>query len=416
LSIKTDAGKAKTKIDHRLFTGKSLYQSSYALWNTAMEFNASVAIWCLPGSGDLNFLIDFSTQQQAATLDIQSGTSGFAVSPFVNPSGRRTYFLKPHIQFGFKNNSEEITIKSSAEAPPAFWQSLQEHLNEPRQIIEAHQKQQADSGLSEDRSHFLNLVNKALKLIDGNSLEKVVIARTLTRPLTKRFDLIRLLCCLSSTHPDTFVSLISIPGLGTWVGASPEMLIEVSTGKQFRTVSLAGTQAYPMDASLSEAVWKQKEIEEQAMVSRFIVAQFKSIRLREFQETGPRSIRAGSLIHLKSEYHVDFQAAPYPRLGDIMLQLLHPTSAICGMPRQAAQDFLSSYEDLERGLYGGFLGPVNMQGESQLYVNLRCIQLSPTQVTYYSGAGITHDSEAEKEWLETELKSKTLQEVVDACQ
>jgi isochorismate synthase len=234
--------------------------------------------------------------------------------------------------------------------------------------------------------------------------------------LAKPINLISLFCLLNKKQPDAFISLISIPDLGTWIGASPELLMEIDSNKQFHTVSLAGTQAYPIDSPLSEAVWKQKEIEEQAMVSRFIVAQFKSIRLREFQETGPRTIRAGSLIHLKSEYHVDMKAVPYPRLGDIMLQLLHPTSAICGMPRQVAQDFISAHEDLQRGLYGGFLGPVNIHGESQLYVNLRCMQLAHSQVTYYSGAGITHDSVAENEWLETELKNQTLQEIVNACQ
>ena len=413
MSIKTDAGKTKPEVNPSLFAGKSFYQSSYALWNAAIELQASVVIWRLPHSNDLNLLIDFSTQHPPGPLDIQCGESGFAVSPFVNPDSGKSFFLHPHVQLKFHDNA--IAIESSAEAPTTFWELVKQHLTAPQDYLTSHQ-QQLETGLSEDRTHFLNLVNDALKLINCNKLEKVVVARTLKRPLPKQFDLINLLSCLSSGCPDAFVSLVSMPDFGTWMGASPEMLMELSADKQFRTVSLAGTQAYPKDAPLSDAVWKQKEIEEQAMVSRFIVAQFKSIRLREFQEKGPRSIRAGSLIHLKSEYDVDLKAVHHPRLGDIMLQHLHPTSAICGMPRQAAQEFISSHEDLERGLYGGFLGPINMRGESQLYVNLRCMQLSHAQVTYYSGAGITHDSVAEKEWQETELKSKTLQEVVDACQ
>ncbi len=412
MSIKTDAGNTKATINHSLFTGKSFYQLSSALWSAAIDMHASVAIWRPPHINDLNLLIDFTAQPQTDTLDIQRGEKGFAVSPFVNPNSDKTYFFRPHIQVIFQEN--EVIVNSTSEVPEAFWGLFRQYLLRPKKILHAHQAQPLKLGLSEDKIHFINQVDNALKLINSELLEKVVISRTLGQSLSKQLDLIKLLCRLSSRHLDAFISLISIPDLGTWMGASPELLVEVNTAKIFRTVSLAGTQAYPMDASLSDAVWTQKEIEEQAIVSRYIVAQFKSIRLREFQETGPRSIRAGSLIHLKSEYHVDLKALPYPRLGDTMLQLLHPTSAVCGMPKHAAQDFISSHEDLERGLYGGFLGPVNMQGKSQLYVNLRCMQISSTQVVYYSGAGITHDSVAEKEWQETELKIKTLQDVVNA--
>ena len=412
--VKTDAGDVKTKITHRLFSTQSFYQSLCALWNTAIELQSAAAIWRLPHTSDLNVLVDFSTQYETAPLDIQSRVSGFAVSPFVNPDGGKTLLLRPGLQIKF--HGKEISVESENKIPPRFWESLEMHLFEPHKILEGYQGCQPETDLGEDKNHFLELVNNALNLIESNKLEKVVVARTCKQPLGKNLDPIYLLWRLSNRHPDAFVSLVSIPGLGTWMGASPEMLMEVNHGKQFRTVSLAGTQAYPIDAPLSEAVWKQKEIEEQAMVSRFIVAQFKSIRLREFQETGPRSVRAGSLIHLKSEYHVDLEAVPFPRLPDIMLRLLHPTSAICGMPRKVAQNFISSHERFARQLYGGFLGPINVHGKSQLYVHLRCMQLFHSQVIYYSGAGITHDSVAEKEWLETELKIKTLQEVVDACQ
>jgi len=412
LSIKTDAGNTKATINHSLFTGRSFYQLSSALWSAAIDMHATVAIWRLPHTNDLNLLIDFTAQPQPGTLDIQSGKNGFAVSPFVNPKSDNSYFFRPHIHIIFQEN--KVIVHPTDEAPEAFWGLFKLYLLKPKKALQVHQAQPVKLGLSEDQIHFIKQVDSALKLINSKLLEKVVISRTLEQSLSKQLDLITLLCRLSDRHRDAFISLISIPDLGTWMGASPELLVEVNTAKFFRTVSLAGTQAYPMDAPLSEAVWTQKEIEEQAIVSRYIVAQFKSIRLREFQETGPRSIRAGSLIHLKSEYHVDLKALPYPRLGDIMLQLLHPTSAICGMPKQTAQDFIASHEDLERGLYGGFLGPVNIQGRSQLYVNLRCMQISPTQVVYYSGAGITHDSVAEKEWQETELKIKTLQDVVNA--
>ena len=168
-----------------------------------------------------------------------------------------------------------------------------------------------------------------------------------------------------------------------------------------------------MDKDLSEAAWNQKEIEEQAMVSRYIIEQFKIIRLREFIETGPRSVRAGNMIHLKTEYTVDLKKVHFPELGTIMLNLLHPTSAVCGMPKFSSLRFITANEHLNREFYSGYLGPVNMKGMSRLYVNLRCMQILRTRAVLYAGAGITHDSIPEKEWEETALKCQTLLDVMN---
>jgi isochorismate synthase len=149
------------------------------------------------------------------------------------------------------------------------------------------------------------------------------------------------------------------------------------------------------------------------MVSRYIIEQFKTIRLREFVETGPRSVRAGNMIHLKTEFNVDLNEVHFPELGTVMLNLLHPTSAVCGMPKFSALRFITANEHLNREFYSGYLGPVNMDGNTRLYVNLRCMQILRTRAVLYAGAGITHDSIPEKEWDETTLKCQTLLDVMN---
>ena len=149
------------------------------------------------------------------------------------------------------------------------------------------------------------------------------------------------------------------------------------------------------------------------MVSRYIIEQFKIIRLREFEETGPRSVRAGNMIHLKTEYIVDLKKVQFPELGTVMLNLLHPTSAVCGMPKFSALRFIAANENLNREFYSGYLGPVNMNGQSRLYVNLRCMQILQNRAVLYAGAGITHGSIPENEWEETALKCQTLLDVMN---
>ena len=76
----------------------------------------------------------------------------------------------------------------------------------------------------------------------------------------------------------------------------------------------------------------QKDIEEQALVERYVISCFKKIRLREYDEHGPKTMIAGNVLHLKTEFEVDMVATNFPQLGSVMLNLLHPTSAVCGMP------------------------------------------------------------------------------------
>ena len=164
---------------------------------------------------------------------------------------------------------------------------------------------------------------------------------------------------------------------------------------------------------LAQVPWTQKEIEEQAFVSRYIINCFKKIRLREFEEIGPRTVKAANLIHLRTDYVVDMKALNFPQLGTVMLDLLHPTSAVCGMPKEPALAFLQSHEKFERRFYSGYLGPVNIDQESHLFVNLRCMQIFSDKAILYSGAGTTSDSVPEKEWEETENKMQTLLNLIE---
>jgi isochorismate synthase len=163
---------------------------------------------------------------------------------------------------------------------------------------------------------------------------------------------------------------------------------------------------------IKSVAWTEKEIEEQAMVSRYIINCFKKIRLREYEEHGPRTASAGNLLHLKTEYEVDMKATNFPQLGSVMLKLLHPTSAVCGMPLNNALEFLNKNEGYDRQFYSGYLGPVNFRNESHIFVNLRCMQIHERQATLYAGAGVTIDSIPEKELEETEMKMDTLQKVL----
>jgi len=256
---------------------------------------------------------------------------------------------------------------------------------------------------------YVQFVKECVHNIEKGLFQKVVPARCIRKQRVDGEKILGAFFELIDNYPNAFISLVSSPETGTWLGASPELLVSTEQGKTFTTVALAGTQTNKPDTPLRHISWTQKEIEEQALVSRYIINCFKKIRLREFDEYGPKTVVAGNLMHLKTIFTVDMVGTRFPDLGSVMLELLHPTSAVCGLPMAEAKAFLKEHEKLDRGYFSGFLGPVNFEGDTSLFVNLRCVQATENGLLFYAGAGVTIDSEPENELLETGLKFATLE-------
>jgi isochorismate synthase len=394
----------------------SLFQ---ALFQAAQEQNFSVAFWRLPQTTDIHFIADFSSKPNALKVDLEELHAGFAFSPFENPGGSYTYFINADLHYTIKNgqlsNQREQTQSSSFTKEQNFWKSVSSNLG----ALPLDEKVSAgkDKIIAlfnvEERDYFTEIVARGRRAIAIGSFLKVVLSRTKEVKLPESFNAGNLFSALCEYYPQAFVSWVSLPDMGSWMGASPETLISIDRTQIFKTVSLAGTQPYWPQIPVSRAVWTQKEIEEQALVSRYIVNCFKKIRLREYEEVGPKTVVAGNLMHLRTDFTVDMHETQFPQLGTVMLDLLHPTSAVCGMPKEAALNFIKTYEKHDRGFYTGFLGPVNIADETHLFVNLRCMQIQPGKALLYAGAGVTADSNPEREWAETELKCQTLLQVLE---
>ena len=101
-----------------------------------------------------------------------------------------------------------------------------------------------------------------------------------------------------------------------------------------------------------------------------------------------------------------------------LIRALHPTPAVCGLPRENAKQFILENEQYNRSFYTGFLGELNFQKNktvsesSSLFVNLRCMNIIDKKVSIFVGGGITKDSNAKKEWEETVSKSKVMKRVL----
>lgn len=394
------------------------------LWNSAKNLAFPTAIWRLPRQTEKHFLTSFGEIPQQTKIDFEELGAGFAFSPFQNPDGDKTYFLKADLHYIFnkdKSTNNELIreVITPSSVNPFFTQLLEKSTPRNAPITTNHWDTEQTA-----KNDFVELVKKGVTEIEAGVFQKVVLSRTKQVVLPTDFDIIGIFDKLCENYPSAFVSAVSLPHLGVvWIGASPETLVSQDSKGIFRTMALAGTQsAYDVDGNLiktSEALWRQKEIEEQSFVTRYIINCLKKIRVREFEEEGPKTVIAGNLMHLRTDIIIDTIAINFPQLATVMLELLHPTSAVCGMPKIPATEFILANEGYDREFYSGFLGPVNMQSsegqvESHIFVNLRTMKLQNNIATLYAGCGITADSNPEKEWNETEMKTQTLGRVLNA--
>ena len=250
------------------------------------------------------------------------------------------------------------------------------------------------------KAGFISLVENARKEIRAGRLNKVVVSRQAKIQLPRGFNPFDFFKTALQEYANAFVSLVSTPEYGTWIGATPELLLASKSGN-YEIHSLAGT--FTEYDSLPEGL-KDKNRAEQEMVSEYIRKKLSEHQL-EFAESGPRLVRAGNVSHLRTT----FLAKQNKRENCLeLLKALHPTPAVCGFPDDIALDFLLKNEDNPRDLYGGFLGSYTNSEEFDFYVNLRCMKILKEEAILYAGAGIVEASDPETEWIETENKMKTL--------
>ena len=350
--------------------------------------------------------------------------SGFAIAPFLSTEEVGIGYLEADILLTYQGLDVSVRLAPHVRHVAAFDLLIASIVSSPSSEGSSAEGQQgwqltADYTAESVRDSFINNVEVAVSAIQAGHFDKVVLSRTKTYSTPKDFEAIQGFQKLCEAYEKAMVAMVHLPESDEiWLSASPEILVEVNDQQQFRTIALAGTQtAYTPDGFLipkHQIRWGQKEIEEQALVCRYIIECFKKIRLREYVETGPKTVQAGHLYHLRSDFVVNMQAVGQLALGSTMLGLLHPTSAVCGMPKAAALSFIQAVEPHDRSLYSGYWGPVMIEGQTQLYVNLRTMCIRGEQTTVYAGAGITEDSTAEEEWQETELKCLALIRVLGA--
>ena len=247
--------------------------------------------------------------------------------------------------------------------------------------------------------------------------EKLVLSRASSFPLPASgchpATLFERAC---TAYPRMMIALVSAPHAGTWLMATPEVLLQ-GKGNQWQTMALAGTMKLtaeeadfdvPIGNMSRMPKWEEKDIHEQAVVSAYLYDCLKGISTH-LEQGATTTARAGSLVHLRSIF--SFGLPDNMHLGSI-LQRLHPTPAVCGMPKHEALRFILEHETNRRRYFSGFAGLLQPSGDTHIYVTLRCMEYLQTHYTLYAGSGLMPQSTLENEWTETAYKMETMKSCI----
>jgi isochorismate synthase len=266
-----------------------------------------------------------------------------------------------------------------------------------------------DSTDEQAKNTFESLVRKGLEAIKNNQFQKVVLSRKELVDLID-YDLETVFKKLIYNYPSAFNYCFYHPKIGIWFGATPEQFLKLNQ-KSLQTVALAGTQVEGVSDKIN---WNEKEKVEQQLVTDFITSGLVG-KVDKLVVSSPYSVKAGNLWHIKTDLTATIKSKK--AIGEIILAL-HPTSAVCGLPKEAAKAFILENEKYDREYYSGFLGELNIDlatfrtAQSDLFVNLRCMKIKGKVAELFVGCGITAASIPGDEFLETVNKSMTIKRVL----
>lgn len=374
--------------------------SQSAALTFASDQGLPYAFWRSPGSEGFQVLVSTSEPVMTSVFD-GDDVPGFVAAPFRSEDGNQAWRLNADVLITAQG-TQYLDGTRFVEQPVTEMQA-RIAAGLPRQPLQA----QAEQGVAPqptDRTAYENRVRRAVSHITAGHCDKIVLSRIVPQSLPGDYDLIDLAEKLEQAHPHAFVCVMNAGPTGTWMIATPEILMTVDR-QEIHTMALAGTQWPPEETELTDVKWTDKIVLEQALVADFIRSAFALEGVEKLEETAPATVRAANLCHLRSDFRAP--ALPPAALAGL-LRRLHPTSAVCGMPRPEARDFILEEEGDTRGLYTGYFGPAGLDQGTALYVNLRSARLAGHQIFLHVGGGIVGASDPELEWEETVAKTRTI--------
>jgi menaquinone-specific isochorismate synthase len=322
------------------------------------------------------------------------GTGPILFTSFAFDENQPSKLIIPQIVIGQKNGKSWITWIGETSQP---------EISQLKNSVASGEIKWQSGSISEEK--WRNQVAVAIKSINDGELEKVVLARDLTATSTSAIDARQLLKRLEIEYPSTWLFLVD--GL---VGATPELLVRLSKSLVTSRV-LAGTIRKTgdedRDLTLAASLAKSsKDLEEHEYAVRSVADALAPFCSSTNVPDSPFVLHLSNVMHLATDVTGVLNDSAKPTDIFTLISELHPSAAVCGTPTKKASELITELEQMNRGRYAGPVGWIDIHGDGEIAIALRCGQISQNQlkIQIYAGCGVVAGSDPEKEFAESQAK------------
>ncbi|MBB6114862.1 menaquinone-specific isochorismate synthase [Rahnella inusitata] len=255
------------------------------------------------------------------------------------------------------------------------------------------------------------LINRALKGIEQQQFDKVVLARKTTLTLSQPLNACAFLAASRAVNHHCYHFMLAFTPQQAFLGSSPERLFLRDHTELF-TEALAGTVANHPDLrkarELGEWLLNDGKNQRENLLVVDDICQRLQGGAHSLDVMPAEILRLRKVQHLRRSIHGELTGADDAGC----LQRLQPTAAVAGLPRQAAREFIAGHEPFDREWYAGSAGYLSTE-QSEFTVALRSAAVKGHHLELYAGAGIVAGSDAAQEWQEIENKAAGLRTLLE---
>ncbi|KTG10243.1 isochorismate synthase [Haloprofundus marisrubri] len=329
--------------------------------------------------------------------------TGFAAATFVLPRvqltrGDDATWLTV-VEYG-----PDATVDSAADALDAARESLSEL---PMMRPSGGSPGVADRHWRTPKREWTAQVERVTERIRSGDLLKVVLATALDLELAEEVDIPDVLERLRRTYPECYRFLVQPTDEAAFFGPPPERLVK-RAGRSVETEALAGSmprgETPEDDADYAESLLESEKLQhEQQLVADTICEQ-----LEQFGDVTARDKRIRKLSniqHLQTPISATLDGDAHVLS---LVEALHPTPAVGGLPLEAALETIRETESFDRGWYASPVGWFDADGNGEFAVGIRSGVAGGKQATLFAGNGIVGDSDPEAEWDELQPKVRPI--------
>jgi len=332
------------------------------------------------------------------------------------------YFVLPHFQLTRSGGETWLTINlllpadetpdvvEICEALQARYIALLEAVTQP---LAANTLTEINYPLSYEA--WSGIITDATARMKADELQKVVLARVCELRFEQRVDIDSALDFLRVKYAGCTIFLFEpMPHLAFY-GATPELLVTVE-GHHIETMALAGSIKRGATVAEDDALARElsndpKNRYEHALVADAIRARLAPLTEALTMPSEPQILRLSNIQHLYTPIRGVLHE---PSSVLALVEVLHPTPAMGGVPQTKAMDYIAAAEPVPRGWYASPVGWIDQNLDGAFAVAIRSAISQNERVWLYAGAGIVADSEPQKEWDETALKFKPMLDALGA--